>query len=92
MLVEGQAHLHHSKPWTQEGIQSHLAPYVPLALSEPGAWLETRFTSRLAQPPMTWHLSWPLAQLSKAQRMDLFSLPFSKDQGGEALGQVGLFP
>lgn len=34
----------------------------------------------------------PLAQPSRAQRMDLFSLPFSKDQGGETLGQVGLFP
>lgn len=49
------------------------------------------FISILAQPPMTWHLSWPLVQLSKAQRMDLSSSPFSKDQGGEALGQVGLF-
>lgn len=34
----------------------------------------------------------PLAQSSKAQRMDVFFLPFSKDQGGETLGQVGLFP
>lgn len=49
------------------------------------------FISILAQPPMTWHLSWPLVQPSKSQRMDLFSLPFSKDQGGEVLGQVGLF-
>lgn len=46
----------------------------------------------LAQSPMTWHLSWPLVQLSKAQRMGLFSLLFSKDQGWEALGQGGLFP
>lgn len=78
----GQAHTPITQsPGPQEGLQSHLLYCTPLAVSEPGA-------CRLE----TWHLSWPLAQPSKPQRMDLFSLPFSKDQGGEVLGQVGLFP
>lgn len=63
---------------------------MPLALSEPGAWLEA-IHQHLG--PATHDLAslMALVQLSKAQRMDLSSSPFSKDQGGEALGQVGLF-
>lgn len=36
---------------------------MPLALSEPAAQVETRFTSTLAPLPMTWHLCWPLMSL-----------------------------
>lgn len=47
----------------ERALQSHPPYSTPLALSEPGAWLETRFTSILARLPMTWHLCWPLTGL-----------------------------
>lgn len=61
-------------PGPQACLQSHLHYSTSPALSEPGVWQEMRFTSILAHPTMTWHLSWPLVQPSEAQRMDLFSL------------------
>lgn len=41
---------------------------------------------------MTWHLSWPLVQHSKAQRMDLFSLLFSKEWERRRWGKYDYFP
>lgn len=82
----------HTQAWATAHLQSHLPYSTPPALSEPGVWQETRFTSILAHSTTIWHFPWPLVQPSKAQRMDLFSLPFSKDQGGKTLEQEALFP